>query len=191
MTADDVRPTLEFVDDFLRALDAEPTTKAAYRFALLAFAEFLAENSGMVVPLSRLKPDSLVQFRESLTHAAPQGATAKKHKKSKYSERTIAQYLVGVLRFLEWLDANRRLPEGLSSTQMRLILKNARGRKHRYYKPQPIQEAVPLIVEYWDQQPSALADTPRKAGQRLGVLRNRPSCTRSSPPACGLTSWPS
>ena len=172
-TTADARPTLEFADEFLHALDAEPTTKSAYRFALLAFAEFLAENKGVLVPLSQLAPDSLVQFRESLTHAAPQGATAKKHKKSKYSERTIAQYLVGVLRFLEWLDANRRLPEGLSSTQMRLILKNARGRKRRYYKPQPIQEAVPLIVEYWDQQPAALADTPRKAGQRLVVLRNR------------------
>jgi integrase/recombinase XerD len=173
MPTTDARPTLEFADEFLRALDAEPTTKAAYRFALLVFAECLAENTGRLVPLGRLEPDSLVQFREWLTHAAPQGAAAQKHKKSKYSERTIAQYLVGVLRFLEWLDANGHLPEGLSSTQMRLILKNARGRKRRYYKPQPIQEAVPLIVEYWDRQPVEAAETSRKASQRLAVLRNR------------------
>jgi integrase len=132
MPTTDARPRLEFTDEFLRALNAEPTTKAAYRFALLAFAEFLVENSGLVVPLSQLEPDSLIQFQENLTHAAPQGAAAKEHKKSKYSERTSAQYLVGVLRFLEWLDANRRLPEGLSSTQMRLILKNACRRKRRY-----------------------------------------------------------
>ena len=146
-----------------------PKTALTYRGALQIFAMFLASNqTGLpdlgesgVVPLQLMQEDSLAKFRGWLR--VDRG----------FSRRTETTYLAGAVRFVEWLDANSLLPAGLASSRMKLILRESRGRRRVGYKTQPIKDAVPLILDYYDRQPLPDAETPRGRRQRLAVLRNR------------------
>jgi site-specific recombinase XerD len=91
----------------------------------------------------------------------------------RYSRRTESTYLAGAVRFVEWLDANSLLPGSITSSRMRLILKDARGRRRVGYKTQPIKEAVPQVIAHYDQLPLPPPKTPRQTRQRLAILRNR------------------
>ena len=68
------------------------------------------------------------------------------------------------------------MPEGVSSSRIRLQLKVQRGRSREGYTRKPLREQeVPLIVHYFDQQPlPPLEDGPRRSWRaRLTLLRNR------------------
>jgi len=161
------RPNLELADEFLSAIDVAPKTGITYHQALQAFAEFLsfsfdAQPQGAVtIPLSRLQDDSLAKFRHWMRN------------ERKYGRRTEETYLAGAVRFIEWLDAHSRLPQEIMSTKMRLLLKESKGRRRVGYKTQPIKDAVPLIIEYYDSLPLPAPKTPRTRRQRLALLRNR------------------
>jgi integrase len=162
-------PTIAYAEKFLSTIDVAPKTELTYRWALTAFAEFLASGqtklpdlgASGVVPLRLLQEDSLAKFRHWM------------RQERRYSRRTEGTYLAGAVRFVEWLDANSLLPSGLASSRLKLILKDARGRRRVGYKTQPIKETVPLIVEYYDQLPLPAPKTPRSRRQRLSILRNR------------------
>lgn len=163
------RPTLAYAEKFLSSIDIAPKTEKTYRNALLVFAEFLTSHQpelpdlgeSSIVPLQLMQEDSLAKFRHWMRNAR------------KYGRRTEGTYLAGAVRFSEWLDANSLLPGGLTSSRMKLVLKDARGRRRVGYKTQPIKEAVPLIIEYYDKHPLPSAKTPRGRRQKLSVLRNR------------------
>ncbi len=161
------RPVPAHLDTFLAHIDVARKTETTYRYALQAFAEFLAGHAktavakGGSVPVSTLDDDSLAQFRHWLRH------------ERQVSRRTEGTYLAAAVRYLEWLDAGGHLPEAVTSSRMKLVLRNARGRRRSGYKTQPIKEAVPLVIDYYDRQPLPAADTPRGRRQRLTLLRNR------------------
>lgn len=154
---------------FLSNIDVALKTGITYRWALRAFAEFLASNQAElpdlgaagIVPLRLLQEDSLAKFRHWM------------RQERRYSRRTEGTYLAGAVRFVEWLDANSLLPSNLTSSRLKLILKDARGRRRVGYKTQPIKEGVPLLIDYYDQLPLPAAKTPRGRRQRLSILRNR------------------
>jgi site-specific recombinase XerD len=77
------------------------------------------------------------------------------------------------VRFVEWLDAHAHLPPGLQSSRMKLLLRESKGRRRVGYKTQPIKEAVPLIIQYFDSLTLPTEDKPRPRRQRLSILRNR------------------
>jgi len=162
-------PTLAYAERFFSSIDVASKTETTYRWALITFAEFLASNqselpdsgASSIVPIRLLQEDSLAKFRHWM------------RQERRYSRRTEGTYLAGTVRFVEWLDANSLLPQNLTSSRMKLILKDARGRRRVGYKTQPIKEGVPLIVEYCDQLPLPSPKTPRGRRQRLSVLRNR------------------
>lgn len=163
------RPTLAYAEKFFSSVDIAFKTETTYRGALQAFAEFLTSHQAElpdlgaagIVPLRLLQEDSLAKFRHWM------------RQERRYSRRTEGTYLAGAVRFIEWLDANSLLPQNLTSSRMKLILKDARGRRRVGYKTQPIKEGVPLIIEYYDQRPLPAPKTPRGRRQRLSILRNR------------------
>ncbi|MGQ0603706.1 MAG: tyrosine-type recombinase/integrase [Anaerolineales bacterium] len=156
------RPKIEHHDDFIGFVDVAPKTEATYRFALHSLAEFLSRDEHQsTVPISTLSEDSLAKFRHWMRN------------EKKLSRRSETTYLAGAIRFIEWLDAHSKLPTGLMSARMKLILRDARGRRRVGYKTQPIKEAVPNLLEYFDHLPLPAPKTPRARRQRLTVLRNR------------------
>ncbi|MEP7358438.1 MAG: tyrosine-type recombinase/integrase [Anaerolineales bacterium] len=162
------QPTVvEHLDAFLAHIDVARKTETTYRYGLQAFAAFLADPlvasqpAPRTVPASRLQDDSLAQFRHWMRHDR------------RLSRRTEGTYLAAAIRYVEWLDANSLLQGDITSSQMKLILRNARGRRRVGYKTQPIKESVPLIIQYYDQLPLASAAAPRGRRQRLSTLRNR------------------
>lgn len=158
-------PTLAHSADFLSSIDVAVKTGLTYGHALQALAEFLTGGDGQaalsVVPLAKLKEDTLAQFRGWM------------RKERGYGRRTEETYLAGVVRFMEWLDAHGHLPAGLQSSRMKLLLRESKGRRRVGYKTQPIKEAVPLIIQYFDSLPLPIEDKPRPRRQRLSILRNR------------------
>jgi site-specific recombinase XerD len=114
-----------------------------------------------VAPVSSLREDSLVQFRQWMRH------------ERSYGRRTEGTCLAAAIRYLEWLDARSLLPPRLTSARMKLVLKQSRGRRRVGYKTQPIKEAVPLLLRHFDQMPLPEPTSPRARRQRLVVLRNR------------------
>jgi len=157
-------PTLAHSADFLSSIDVAVKTGLTYRHALQALAEFLisdGEAKQSVVPLNQLKEDTLAQFRGWM------------RKERGYGRRTEETYLAGAVRFIEWLDAHNHLPSGLQSSRMKLLLRESKGRRRVGYKTQPIKEAVPLIIQYFDSLPLSTDDKPRPRRQRLSLLRNR------------------
>ncbi len=164
MTSSPQHPTLEYAEEFLSAIDVAPKTGTTYRQALLAFARFLSagdQPQAANIPLSRLQDDSLAKFRHWMRN------------ERKYGRRTEETYLAGAVRFVEWLDAHSRLASEIMSTKMKLLLKESKGRRRVGYKTQPIKDAVPLIIEYYDSLPLPAPKTPRTRRQRLALLRNR------------------
>ncbi len=169
-----IRPVVAHMDDFLAHIDVARKTETTYRYALQTFAEFLradkASTTGPAgpglsrpaeVPVNRLHEDTLAQFRHWLRH------------ERKFSRPTEGTYLAAAIRYVEWLDANRHLPLDITSSRMTLVLRNARGRRRSGYKTQPIKEAVPLIIAYYDE--ALLPDPAQARGRRkrLAILRNR------------------
>jgi len=162
------RPLPAQAEKFLASIDAAPKTEVTYRQALQTFAEFLLAGqaelpdiAGGIVPLRLLQEDVLPKFRHWLRN------------ERKFSRRTENTYLAGVIRFTEWLDAHALLPAGLMSARLKMLLREARGRRRVGYKTQPIKEAVPQILNYYASLPLPLPQTPRQRRQRLTILRNR------------------
>lgn len=155
--------TLAHSADFLSSIDVAVKTGLTYGHALQALAEFLTSGEAniSVVPLAKLKEDTLAQFRGWM------------RKERGYGRRTEETYLAGAVRFIEWLDAHGHLPAGLQSSRMKLLLRESKGRRRVGYKTQPIKEAVPLIIQYFDSLPLPAEDKPRPRRQRLSILRNR------------------
>jgi site-specific recombinase XerD len=161
-------PTLAHSADFLSSIDVAVKTGLTYGHALQALAEFLTSGGDgkvtaplSVVPLTKLKEDTLAQFRGWM------------RKERGYGRRTEETYLAGAVRFIEWLDAHNHLPPGLQSSRMKLLLRESKGRRRVGYKTQPIKEAVPLIIQYFDSLMLPTEDKPRPRRQRLSILRNR------------------
>jgi site-specific recombinase XerD len=160
-------PSLVHQNDFLSHIDVARKTETTYRYGLQAFAEFLsvghtdADAGPAVIPAKRLQADTLAQFRHWMRHDRG------------LSRRSEGTYLAAAIRYVEWLDANEHLEGDITSSQMKLILRNARGRRRVGYKTQPIKEAVPLILQYYDQFALPTVVTPRGRRQRLSILRNR------------------
>jgi site-specific recombinase XerD len=162
------KPTVALLSEFLSRIDVARQTEATYRYGLQALAEFLAGSSApsrgleaLVVPVSALREDTLSAFRHWLRHTR------------RVSRRTESTYLAAAARYVEWLDANGQLEGDITSSRMKLVLRNARGRRRVGYKTQPIKDAVPLIVDYYDRQPLPEPDGRRQRRQRLTLLRNR------------------
>lgn len=150
-------PLLPHAERFLNGLDVAPRTVATYREALKTLTQFMTAD-GAPAPFTH---DTLAHFRQWMR--AERG----------YSRRTENTYLAGAVRWVEWLDAHELLPPGVTSTRMKLLLSESRGRRRAGYKTQPIQEAVPLLLEYYANQPLPGGDSPRARRARLALLRNR------------------
>ena len=168
------RPGLAHVDTFLSHIDVARKTESTYRYALQTLAEFLATPATataatkdatpvppVVVPVAQLQQDSLAKYRHWMRHVR------------KLSRRTEGTYLAAAIRYVEWLDANDLLKGDITSSQMTLVLRNARGRRRTGYKTQPIKETVPLIIDYYERLELPSSDTLRGRRQRLVILRNR------------------
>ncbi len=174
------KPSVAHLDSFLASIDVARKTETTYRYALQTLAEFLlsskrsrsvvsanaarppASGAGtLVAPVDRLQEDSLVLFRNWMRH------------ERQLSRRSEGTYLAAAIRYIEWLDAKHLMPENITSSRMKLILRNARGRRRTGYQTQPIKEAVPLIIEHFDQHELPEPTTPRRRRQRLSLLRNR------------------
>ncbi|MDW8327174.1 MAG: tyrosine-type recombinase/integrase [Anaerolineales bacterium] len=162
------RPLPAYAEKFLTTIDAAPKTVITYRHALQTFAEFLLDDQSKlsgadssIVPLRLLQEDSPARFRHWM------------RSEREFSRRTENTYLAGVIRFIEWLDVHSLLPSGLMAIRMKLILREARGRRRTGYKTQPIKEAVPQIIAYYDNSPLPAPETPRLRRRRLALLRNR------------------
>lgn len=161
------RPMLTYAEQFLSSIDIAPKTDLTYRHALQCLAEFLLgkedapANRSQIVSLTRLEEDSLAKFRQWMRN------------ERKYSRRTEETYLAGAVRFIEWLDSRSYLPSGVMSSRVKLLLRESKGRRRVGYKTQPIKEAVPLIIQYFDSLPLPVEDKPRPRRQRLSILRNR------------------
>jgi integrase/recombinase XerD len=163
------RPTMQHAEDFLASIDVAPKTDATYRYALCALAEFVSGNrttgrgarAAQSVAVRLLQEDTLARFRHWMRHDR------------KLGRRTEGTYLAAAIRFAEWLEANGLLEGDITSSRMRLLLKNTRGRRRVGYRTQPIKEAVPLILAHYDEEPLPSSKTPQGRRQRLTLLRNR------------------
>jgi len=174
------KPTVARLDSFLASIDVARKTEATYRYALQTFAEFLLATKRSLAPdpvdpkspatsgrgplvasVERLQEDSLVLFRNWMRH------------ERQLSRRSEGTYLAAAIRYIEWLDTRHFMPGDITSSRMKLILRNARGRRRSGYQTQPIKEAVPLIIEHFDQHALPDPTTPRGRRQRLSLLRNR------------------
>jgi site-specific recombinase XerD len=167
------KPSVAYIDDFLAHIDVARKTETTYRYGLQAFGEFLLQDRraghgvaqthspSAVAPTSLLRDDTLAQFRRWMRH------------ERNLSRPTEGTYLAAAVRYVEWLDANRYLPGDITSSRMVLILRSARGRRRSGYKTQPIKEAVPLIIAYFDGITLPDPAKPRGRRQRLSILRNR------------------
>jgi site-specific recombinase XerD len=173
-------PTIEFAEEFIHAIDASKATKRTYRAALQRLARFLADAggaaSGKPIPLTRLRRETLVDFRQWLAEDALHGGQGytltQATPQFDYNTRTIRNSLVAVGRFLTWLDVTRKLPAGLIAHDMQAVLKNAKGSRRLSYRPKPVREAVPLIVEYFAKLPVPKPENDRAARKALTILRN-------------------
>ena len=157
-------PLVPHLDDFMSQIDVAPKTEATYRYGLQAFAEFLAQqsnNRAATVSTDHLAADSLTQFRHWMRHV---------RRLSRRSENT---YLAAAIRYVEWLDANDYMQGDITSSRLKLNLRNSRGRRRVGYKTQPIKEAVPLVLQFYEQTALPDASTPRGRRKRLTVMRNR------------------
>ncbi|MBI5543625.1 MAG: hypothetical protein HY901_07040 [Deltaproteobacteria bacterium] len=83
-----------------------------------------------------------------------------------YNRRTENTYVAATIRYVEWLDARSQLPPRLSSARMKLILKQSKGRRRVGYKTQPIKDAVPLIIRFYDQMELPNPTRPRLLQKR-------------------------
>src|SRR5579859_6896035 len=152
------------LDDFLSQIDVARKTEATYRHGLQALAQFLAEqsnNHALIIDTTHLSADTLTQFRHWMRHERG------------LSRRSEGTYLAAAIRYVEWLDTNGHLKGDITSSQLKLNLRNSRGRRRVGYKTQPIKEAVPLVVQFYDQMPLPEPSTARGRRQRLTTLRNR------------------
>jgi integrase len=96
--------------------------------------------------------------------------------KTKYAKMTRLMYVQSLIRFVQWLDVNDRLP-GFNLTKATLQLRLARGRDHTpAYTPREADPDMPLVVDYYDELelPPCTPDmVPIERRQRLELLRNR------------------
>jgi integrase len=92
-----------------------------------------------------------------------------------YGPGTVRSSSVALSRFFEWLDINHYLPIELSAADARAILAISTGRRQVHDRPDPIREAVPLVVAYYVRLPlpSILGTYDRLIRQALSILRNR------------------
>ncbi len=172
----------DIIEQFLDALDDAPQTVRTYRQGLIVFARFLAQppdgKDAKTIPadLSALTDESLQDFAIWLQRHGPLPTRLHPHPIEKFSRRTAQTYVAAVLRFVDWLDSRRLLPDGVSSSRLRLQLKVKRGRHREGYERKTLREQeIPLIVHHFDQQPlPPLKDGPRQSWRaRLTLLRNR------------------
>ena len=177
---------MDHLDEFLAHIDVARKTEVTYRYGLQAFAAFLAGSTGQqpaapkTMTARSLHDDSLTQFRHWMRN------------ERRLSRRSEGTYLAAAIRYVEWLDANSLLEGDITSSQMKLILRNARGRRRVGYKTQPIKEAVPLVIQYYDQLP--LPDTSSAAGAPPAPFhaaqsrhRSHAVCHRPAGPGTGLS----
>lgn len=150
-------PLLPHAERFLNGLDVAPRTVITYREALKTLTQFMTAD-GAPAPFTH---ETLAYFRQWM------------RTERGYSRRTENTYLAGAVRWVEWLDAHSLLPEGITSTRMKLLLSESRGRRRTGYKTQPIQEAVPLLIAHYANQPLPTGEAPRVRRARLALLRNR------------------
>jgi site-specific recombinase XerD len=162
VVAERPRPLPELAAELLETIDIARNTETTYRNGLHVFAEFvLGDSEAPLAPISGLQEDSLVQLRHWMRQSKG------------YNRRTENTYLAATIRYLEWLDARSQLPAGLSSARMKLVLKQSRGRRRVGYKTQPIKDAVPLLIRYYEELPLPDPATPRGLRKFLEILRNR------------------
>lgn len=156
--------SVKHLETFLSQIDVAEKTEATYRYGLQAFAQFLAKQSNsqaQVIDTSQLPADTLTQFRHWMRHERG------------LSRRSEGTYLAAAIRYIEWLDANELMTGDITSSRLKLNLRNSRGRRRVGYKTQPIKESVPLILQFYDQSVLPDPSTPRGRRQRLSILRNR------------------
>jgi site-specific recombinase XerD len=171
--------SIEFGEDFIRAIDASLATKRTYRAALQRLARFLVGGRKQTtpVPLSKLKRDTLMDFRQWLADEAQHSGQGRRADPASatlgYNTRTIRSTLVAVKRFLKWLEVNRKLPGDLSTRDMQAVLENAKGARRAHYRPKPVREAVPLIVQYYANLPTPALENDRSIRKALTIQRNR------------------
>lgn len=168
----DYPPTLpahaeKFLDDV--AKPGTPTWKT-YHTALLAVQRFAAAkkytNQTTPLPPDRLSATFLADFYTWLRGF--------KHPKTRevYSNATIRLYLATALKYLGWLEADGKLPDGLRTTEMQAALKKKTGRRGSQIRPErrSADEAIGALLDYYRNQLAALPETSKR--QRLVCLRN-------------------
>lgn len=182
-------PELDRAEDFIDALGSgkpKQLTKRAYRTALRRLALFLSLNyaKATIIPLTRLHAETLVNFRAWLGEAAPnagRGQGEREEPRRGYSDRTIRSTLACAIRFLQWLDIRRALPEGLSAADLVNHLRSASTRERDGYPAIPPTKTVPYVVDHYASQPLPEPPAEDASGrtrslylrQQLSLLRNR------------------
>ena len=133
--------------DFLDALSGvSPHTRDAYRYALNLFSEF------------KLNLDNDCQ-REFSTRMSKRGL----------AKATQQLYLSALRRYIDWLDAEDRLPETFNRAKSDARLRASRSRRSRDpYRPKEIDPRLPEIIHYYDGLP-----IPKTERRTLELLRNR------------------
>lgn len=143
--------TAEMVRTFLAALqDVSDNTRGAYRAGLTLAA------AGKL----RLDETVLQQFNALLS-------------KRKFAKATKQLYLASLRRFLQWLDANDRLPADFNRAKAEAKLKVTRGNAREGYRHRAADPDLPRIIDFYDDQPLPGADEKRSDIKRLELLRAR------------------
>ncbi len=159
-------PLPQYADQFLQELAASPRTVERYRLALARLSEFLitahyAEvevGEGEHYPVSVLRDDLLARFYGWLVQSGLTGSAG--------------VCLAAARRFLVWLDALDRLPQGFQLGKAESRLKAAKGRTRRKsHAAPPSDPRLPQIITYYDNLPLPGGSAGRT--RRLEILRDR------------------
>lgn len=153
---------IELADAFLDTLKASPGTAQAYKYGLRRLAIFITETQYLdshylngTIPIALLRDDLLLKFYTYLCDKDYQG-------------QTIIGYLAATKRFLMWLDASDRLPEGFYLSKAINRLKATQGNRHFAKVAREADPNLPRIIDYYDSMP-----LPDDRLGRLKILRAR------------------
>jgi integrase/recombinase XerD len=156
-----------YIDQYLSHLADRPRTQRTYRIGLAKFQTFLLEKkvrsaarrrheTNAILRLRDVQETTLVDFNDWL---AP------------FSKFTRNTYLASTIMFLSYA-LSRSWLDGFSLERAKAQLKHVKREKKGYPIPRP-DEALPKVIQYWDQKPLPEGGGVRELRGRLILLRAR------------------
>ena len=144
------------IDRMLGDFELRESSKATYRFALVAFSRFLAEA------LEHSAPFAIEEFDVDIL------ADYSRWARKAFAPRTAQNYMVAAIALMRWLDAHDRFESDVFLSRMERRVTSVKGRRWNYYVPRDIDPQAATVPSFYLEQ-----ELPVVRPARLALLRNR------------------